>query len=211
MSLSCEVMLPTWDTWNDSWSFQRLFLRDAPGLAGPQGCSCLAPFGLILTQGLFCSQAETEPVAPSAVQNWHRPHCRQGEESNHTAAGTAALLWLSQAASSKISHWVFYTIPLFPTVSFALFWSSFFYGSEHTHFSHIIFTFLLFVSSAAPWDHGVSEGDGVWLLPFRLSAAQPAHSFTPALNSSAQSSCEQLKPCTISGVSSTAELPDSWN
>lgn len=162
-------------------------------LAVPQGCSCLAPFGVLL----FCSRAETEPVAPSAVQSWHRP-LQAGRGTNHTAVGTSALLWLSQDSIMGFFIQSLYFPPCHLLGSGAVSCTAVSRHLLQPLPAHLIFTSLPPVSSAAPWDHGISEGNGVWLLPSQCSAAQTE---LPA-----QSPHERLKPRTVSGVNSTVEL-----
>lgn len=87
--------------------------------AVPEGCSCLAPSGVFLTQELFCSQAEAEPVAPSAVQSWHTS-LQAGRTKPHFRGHICTPVVIPSRLFQDSNLVLFYAIPLFPTVSFTV-------------------------------------------------------------------------------------------
>lgn len=152
--------------------------------AVPEGCSCLAPSGVFLTQGNSSAGRQKLSLWLHLQYRADTHHCRQGEP-KHTSVGTSALLWLSQAASSKIPTWFYFMQSLYFPLCHLLFWSSLLCRSEQTTLqplpAHLIFTFLLLVSSAAPCNQGVSAGK--WGL-------------APAIQILCCPTCLQLHTCT---------------
>lgn len=203
-SLSCEVILPTWTLGvtaevSRSCSWGMLLPRSLWGFPHPG--TLLQP-GRSWACGSICSTELTHITAGRENQStlpWAHLHSCGYPKPPLPRFQLGFIL-----CNPFISHCVIYC-------SGAVFSAE---VSRH-HFSHYLLTWSspssFLWALQLPVTTGSVQGNGVWLLLFKSSAAQPVCSFTPAPNSTAQSPCEWLKSCTISGVNSAVKLTNSWN